>query len=151
VVEVTTDAQWQTLCAIIGRKDLAADARLRTLAGRKAHEDMIDRAVEGWTIARDRWQVMQTLQRAGISASVVETLRDQLGYDPRMRREHFQRVAHPSGYEFMVQRLPIRVGGEPPPASPHPSMGADNDYVFGEILGLKQTVIDELIAGGVLT
>ena len=51
----------------------------------------------------------------------------------------------------MVQRLPIRLYGQPTPASPHPSLGADNDYVFAEILGLKQAAIDELIADGVLT
>jgi benzylsuccinate CoA-transferase BbsF subunit len=149
-IEVTTDALWLRLSSLIGRDDLAADPRLGTLAGRKAHEDELDRALGAWTATRDRWAVMEQLQAAGIAAGVVQTIRDQLERDPRLGREHFQRVTHPAGYEFTVHRLPIRVNGEAPPATPHPAMGADNDYVFGEILGLPRREIEALTADGVL-
>jgi benzylsuccinate CoA-transferase BbsF subunit len=149
-IEVTGDEQWRRLCALIGRDDLVADPRLATLAGRKAHEDAVDGAIEAWTATRDRWAVMERLQAAGIAAGVVQTIQDQLERDPRLGREHFQCVRHPAGYEFTVHRLPIRVNGEPPPASPHPSIGADNDHVFGEILGLPRREIESLIADGVL-
>ncbi len=137
VVEITSDDEWQALCRIMERPDLAADERLQTLAGRKAHEDMIDGELERWTSQRDRWEIMETLQSAGIAAGVVQTLQDMLEHDTHMAQEHYQKVEHPSGYEFTVHRLPMRIDGIAPEASHHPSMGADDDYVLGELLGLR--------------
>src|SRR6266536_1637619 len=48
-IAVTTDDAWRALCAVMGRADLAADSRLATAAGRKAHEDEIDALVDAWT------------------------------------------------------------------------------------------------------
>ena len=119
------------------RPDLAADERLQTLAGRKAHEDLIDIELERWTSQRDRWEIMEVLQSGGIAAGVVQTLQDMLEHDTHMAQEHYQKVEHPSGYEFTVHRLPMRINGIAPEASYHPSMGADDDYVLGELLGLS--------------
>jgi len=149
-IEVTSDAQWQALCQVLERPDLATDARLATLSGRKAHEDAIDHALEAWTSTRDRRAVMVGLQRVGIPAGVVQTLQDMLERDERLRTEHFQRVVHPAGYDFTVQRIPIRRNGVPTPASPHPSIGQDNEYVMGELLGLPEVEIDRLYVEGVL-
>lgn len=137
VVEITADDEWQALCRIMERPDLAADERLQTLAGRKAHEDLIDIELERWTSQRDRWEIMEVLQSGGIAAGVVQTLQDMLEHDTHMAQEHYQKVEHPSGYEFTVHRLPMRINGIAPEASHHPSMGGDDDYVLGELLGLR--------------
>ena len=149
-IEVPSDAQWQALCRVINRLDLVTDVRLATLAGRKAHEDVIDQALTAWTSTRDRRDVMAALQRAGIPAGVVQTLKDMLEEDERLRTEHFQAVVHPAGYEFTVQRIPIRRNGRPTSASPHPSMGQDNEYVLGELLGLPEAEIKRLYIERVL-
>jgi crotonobetainyl-CoA:carnitine CoA-transferase CaiB-like acyl-CoA transferase len=93
---------------------------------------------------------MRVLQQAGIAAGPVETLKDMLESDPHLSSEHYQQVRHPSGYVFTTHRLPIRVNGRPAPVSAHPSMGADNPYVFGELLGMSSTEIAALTAEGVL-
>ena len=134
-IEVTSDAQWVDLCNLMGRPDLAASQQLRTLDGRKTHEVLVSREVETWTSQRDRWEIMDTLQSAGIPAGVVQNLQDLLEHDHHMANEHYQPVKHPSGYEFMVHRLPIRVNGQAPDASHHPSIGEHNAYVYRDILG----------------
>ena len=134
-IEVTSDDQWLDLCRLIERPDLEASQHLRTLEGRKAHEDEVEREVESWTSQRDRWDAMAALQGAGIAAGVVENIRDALEHDQRMGQEHFQPVHHPSGYDRMVHRVPIRVDGQPTMASHHPSIGEHNAYVYGEVLG----------------
>ena len=91
--------------------------------------------MESWTSKRDRWEVMETLQSAGIAAGVVQNIQDALEHDQHMANEHFQPVKHPSGYEFMVHRLPIRVNGRATEASHHPSIGEHNARVYQEILG----------------
>ena len=134
-IEVTSDSQWLDLCSLMQRPDLAASQQLRTLDGRKTHEGLVNREVETWTSQKDRWEIMECLQAAGIPAGVVQDLQDLLEHDQHMAHEHFQPVKHPSGYEFMVHRLPIRVDGQAPRASHHPSLGEHNAYVYQQILG----------------
>ena len=138
VVEVTSDAQWLTLCHLMERPDLAESQQLQTLHGRKAHEELVNREVESWTTQRDRWETMESLQRVGIPAGVVQDLQDMLDHDQHMAHEHYQKVNHPSGYEFTLHRVPIRVDGQAPEVSRHPSMGEHNAYVFQEVLGNRQ-------------
>jgi benzylsuccinate CoA-transferase BbsF subunit len=134
-IEATSDSQWQDLCRAMERPDLASSQELQTLAGRKSQEDLVEREMESWTSKRDRWEVMETLQSAGIAAGVVQNIQDALEHDQHMANEHFQPVKHPSGYEFMVHRLPIRVNGRATEASHHPSIGEHNARVYQEILG----------------
>ena len=142
VVEVTSDSQWLTLCELMERPDLAASPHLLTLEGRKTHEELVNLEVGKWTSQRDRWETMESLQRVGIPAGVVQNLPDVLEHDQHMAREHYQKVEHPSGYEFTIHRVPIRVDGRAPEASRHPSLGEHNSYVFREVLGDRHADTD---------
>ena len=53
VVAVSSDAMWPKLAALLGRADWAADAKLKTAAGRRAIESEIEAAIAAWTSARD--------------------------------------------------------------------------------------------------
>jgi crotonobetainyl-CoA:carnitine CoA-transferase CaiB-like acyl-CoA transferase len=75
-IAVETDAEWQSLCDLLERPDLAEDRRFATHAARKAHEDEVDAIVSAWTRDQDRWELAARLQQSGIAAAPVENLRD---------------------------------------------------------------------------
>ncbi len=64
---VRSDAEWQSLCHIMHRPDLAADPSLASAEGRRAEEDRIEVAIRHWTSTVRPDLAMVTLQAAGIA------------------------------------------------------------------------------------
>lgn len=85
---VRNDAEWQTLCRVIGRPDLADDPAFATLAGRQARRHDLRPVIEAWTGTRPAEAAAAELQAAGIPAAPSNTARDLLG-DPHLRARRF--------------------------------------------------------------
>ena len=69
-----SDAQWQRLCALLARPDLADDSRTRTPAARLAHPDVVDGAVEGWTATQATEDCVRVLSDAQIACGAVASI-----------------------------------------------------------------------------
>ena len=89
-IAVDTDAQWRALCTTIDRSDLAEAENLSQVEGRLNAHDEIDAAISAWTQTRDRFDVMQTLQAAGVPAGVVQRSSDLIN-DAQYKHRHFYR------------------------------------------------------------
>ncbi len=147
---VQTDEQWQACVAEIGSPDWARDARFRTAAGRKAHEDDLDRLMTEFTKNEDRYELMHRLQKQGIPAGVVQTAADRYLRDPQLKeRGAFVPLPHSEigtwpieGFPAKFHTMPVEVGGLPGRAAP--CMGEDNDAVYRDVLGLTPETIAQL-------
>jgi benzylsuccinate CoA-transferase BbsF subunit len=143
-VAVTSDAQWQSLCAAMEQPDLAQDGRYAARAGRKAHEAALDAALTAWCAPRERWDVTTVLQAAGVPAYPCMNFRD-VAENPHLQaREFFSRHAHPevgtlphAGLAWKLQRRP---NGIPAPA---PLLGQHTDEVLRNLLGCSEEEIAE--------
>ena len=143
-IAVSTDAQWRALCEAMGRADLADDPRFATLPGRHHNQDEIDGHIEAWTRERGHYEVMHTLQQAGIAAGPMLTP-SQLLSDPHLEARGFFEVldraevgGHPyPGPAFKLSKTPGRL------RRPAPLLGEHNDYVLRALLGMPD---DELRA-----
>ena len=150
-IAVTSDAEWNALCAVMERPDLARDARLRDAAGRRAHANLLDDLVGAWSATREASSVEAALQARAVPAHVVQTSRD-LVRDPQLvHRGHFVTVGHPmggttvvEGSRFVLSRTPAVV------AEAAPSYGRDNEMVLREILGYDDDAITALVEAGAL-
>ncbi|MCU1501568.1 MAG: L-carnitine dehydratase/bile acid-inducible protein, partial [Ilumatobacteraceae bacterium] len=60
------DADFAALASVIGRPELATDARFATFAARKQHEDEVEAAVSAWTSTRSRAEAAAELTAAGV-------------------------------------------------------------------------------------
>ena len=150
-IAVGSEAEWQALCAVIGRPELASDARFATAEARREHEDALDEALAAWTGERDAWEVMHTLQQAGVMAGVVEDLEDMTTRDPWMPGRHLV----PLGREdedlvFTTHEQPIRMDGETPPLRTSPRWGEHNEQVLRGELGLSEDEYFALVAERVI-
>lgn len=151
-IAVTGDDAWRALCAAIGRADLAADPRLATAGGRKAHEDAIDDAVEAWTRERDAHALMEALQARGVAAGAVQDARDLVDGDPHLRaRGYWETVEHPVIGAFPHEGVVARLAGTPGRVwHPAPTLGQHTRAILGELLGLDEAEITRHEKEGVL-
>jgi crotonobetainyl-CoA:carnitine CoA-transferase CaiB-like acyl-CoA transferase len=152
VIACFSDEQWSALHRALGDPDWARDQRFATLAGRKEHEDELERRIEAWTSQRSPEEVMETLQPAGVPAAVVQNARDCLESDPHLRqREYYVYLDHPEagrtaydGPGFRLSKTPAQY------RTPAPCLGEHTQQVCKEILGLSDEEIADLMVEQVL-
>lgn len=145
-IAVTNEAEWQALCRVIERPDLAAVPGFATAAGRRAHQDDIDVAITAWTKDQDDYEAMRRLQQAGVPAGpFLEPSR--LFHDPHLRQGgYFTRLRTHDGTWRDLPGIGWRFDGGPAPyMALAPVLGQDNDYVYREILGLSEAEIAQLV------
>ena len=141
-IAVTTDDEWQSLCEIIGRQDLAAD----DAQGRRRRQREVDAAITDWTQQRDDYEAMHILQNAGISAAPY--LNPQRVFtDPQLREgDFFSTHTAGDGKPHDLPALGWRFEGGPGPRiTAAPVLGQHNDYVYGKLLGLSDEEVARLI------
>lgn len=152
VVTVRGDADWQALCSVIDRADLAADVALASVAGRHAARDRIDAAMTAWLADRTPIKAMDALQASGVPAGAMLRVSELPDFSYYRDRGLFRTEAHPYLPEQLVaENAPIRSMRLPdPPARPAPVMGEHTVEIAREWLGLDEDEIADLIARGVL-
>lgn len=141
-----SDEEFGALCGAIGKAALFSDARFATIAERKANEDALDAEIEAWTSERDPFDAMEKLQAAGVAA-----------YPPLVNQEVME-SPQLAARDFWVEHEHLEVGvrrhagipwhfSETPLAVKRaaPVMGQDNEYVFGELLGMGSDEIAGLV------
>ena len=151
-IAVGNETEWRALCAAMGQPSMADDARFRDAASRKRNETELDRIISAWTSQRDRWEITELLQSAGVAAIPTYTNQD-VANDHHMRERGFLlELPHPeigaythAGVPWTMSRTPSKV------RAPAPCLGADTDYVLGEILGYSPARIAELRGSGIIS
>lgn len=140
-----SEDEWRALCAAMGKRELADDPRFNTLAARKANEDDLEAIIEEWTSSRDPFQVTRDLQAVGVAAFPPLMNREVLE-DPHMNeRNFFVEKEHPEVGVRKHAGIPWKFSGTPLEVQrAAPVLGQDNDYVYGELLGMSAAEIEEL-------
>lgn len=152
VVSVEDDDQWRSLCAVIGRADLRADARLADAAGRRAHRDLVDAAVTAWTAETPPREAMERLQAAGVPAGMMQRVTEYPG-DPQLTARGFLREMRQPyiGHALRTENAPATFRGvADPELRPAPLAGEHTRMVSAKLLGLAESEIQALIEAGVL-
>lgn len=145
IIACASDDEWRSMVNLIGKSSWAADPRFATACGRKEHHEELDQNVAQWTRKYTPRQVFRLLQEAGIAAGIPSSGED-LYYDLHLRaRGHIvETEAEPWG-KMAHHGLPgIPSLSAASAARPAPWIGANNDQVFGQILGLSPEKIVEL-------
>lgn len=147
---VQNDAQWQALCGVIAREDLAAAPDLATTAGRLAHAALLDEALAVWTRGQEKRAAMEALLAVGLPAGAVQDNTETL-IDPQLRARGFWQELdrawvgrHPhAGMGITVD------GAAPPLVRPAPTLGQHTEEVLRDLLGLAPAEISALAAARV--
>lgn len=150
-IAVEGDAQWRTICDLMDRPALAADARFATAAGRLASQDELDEIVASWTRGRDAREVEALLQARGVAATAVESSSDLSDDEQLRRRGLLVDVEHDVHGTIPVEGSRLRLSDTPAAIErAAPTFGRDNHFVLHELLGYSEERIAELVAAGAL-
>jgi crotonobetainyl-CoA:carnitine CoA-transferase CaiB-like acyl-CoA transferase len=148
--------EWQALVKVAGHPEWKDDDRFATLAARLANQDALDAAVSRWTATQDAHQAMHHLQAAGVPAGVCQTAEDRCEGDPQLAALGWlTEVTGTKIGTWPVAEVPVHMSATPafvggPTDRGAPCYGEDNEYVYGELLGLTTKEIGELIDDGVI-
>ncbi len=150
-IAVFNDQEWQALCGVMGQPALARDARFATHASRLRNLDALDAVIAQWTRSQDAQGLMERLQRAGVRAAKVYRI-DELLEDPNLKHQRFFReIPHEKKGKALATGLPIELTETP--GAVHrsgPPWGADNEYIFREVIGLSASEFDALARAGAI-
>ena len=149
-LSVSTDAEWQALCATLGHEEAAADPRFATFDSRKRHERELDETVAAWTLTEEPFALAERLQAAGVSAGVVQRAQD-LFADPQLQhRRFFKRVDHPEIGNHAIHGQSFRISGvEAGPVRSSPLLGEHTLDICRDVLEMSEDDIAEYAARGV--
>ncbi|MEM7321548.1 MAG: CoA transferase [Actinomycetota bacterium] len=143
-----TDDQWRALCSVMDLDDELAGLDRQ---GRKDREVEIEELIGGWTGSRERADIQQALQDAGVACHQVQDSVD-LASDPQLaHREHFVNGEHAEhgeipveGPRFHLSRTPANV------TKAGPTIGEHTFDVLLGVLGYDDEKLSELVVAGVL-
>ena len=147
-IAVSSDEEWQRFAKAIGRPSWTRADSFVDSFGRWQNQEELDRLVEEWTIRHDRYEVTDTLQKAGVTAGPVLIGRELLS-DPHIKeRGVFQMVERSivGMHPYAIPTAPMRFSKAPIKIRrPSPLVGEHNDYVLGELLGMSKQEIQSLV------
>lgn len=148
---VISNRQWAALTDALGRPDLRTDARFATNADRAANVEQVNAVISDWAAERRRADVVATLRAAHVPVAAVRDI-DEVVNDPdSLRRGSIQWLDHPDLGRVPLPHSPIRWhDSELRVLEPSRPLGADNDTVYGELLGLDAGALAELSDRGVI-
>jgi crotonobetainyl-CoA:carnitine CoA-transferase CaiB-like acyl-CoA transferase len=132
-----SDAEFVALARLLGKPGLAGEQPFATAAARRANAEVLGPMISCWTHARRADEAAEALQSAGIAAYPIVTISG-LFSDPQLLTRRQWRVRrHPEIGDqaycfpgFDLQSAPGDI------VSAAPCLGADNDFVFRELLGV---------------
>jgi benzylsuccinate CoA-transferase BbsF subunit len=151
VIAVSSEDEWTALGQVLGHPAWMKEDKFSTVSGRKEHYEELDAKLEEWTTEQTSEEVVRLLQAAGIAAGVVQNAED-LARDPHLAANRFFWSAeHPVLGKVFSDRSPIRMKGmEAIQWKAAPLLGADNRYVFRDLLGFSEDEFLSYVERGVI-
>ena len=152
VIAAVNDRQWQGLCEVMGREELASHPDFIDGTARAAQRVEANDAIRGWLATEsDRDDVVEKLEAARVPCAPVLSLAEAAEH-PFLHEEGALRwVDDDKIGQVLVPGMPIRFSEYPEdlPLAAR-SLGADNRYVACELAGRSAADYDDLVAAGVL-
>ena len=148
---VRSDAEWHALAGALGQ-DPVSDPRFVSVEGRRRHRQALDELVSGWLAGCDADATAASLQQAGVCAHVSWDMQD-VAKDPHLRaRGALVEVRAPDIPQRLAVGTPARFSRTQDVGIRRltPALGQDEDYVFGELLGLGRVQRADLEERGVI-
>ena len=145
------DADWRALAGALD-EPWAADARFGDLEGRVAARAELDRGIAAWAAGRPARAIEEQLRAAGVPCAKVAEQAERIDADPATQRWGlWPSVRHTEIGDVRVDGMPVHLSETDwVIARGGPCLGEDNRFVFGELLGLADSEIDELAAAGAI-
>ena len=144
------DSIFKRLMCCAGRDDLANDSRLAGNSGRVEHEYEIDDAISAWTSALTESEVLQALQQADVPSGPIYSVVDMFDDPHYKERGLFEEIDHVEG-KLTVPAIHPKLSDTPGRTdSGGPELGAHNEEILRDLLGMESEQIEQLKSAQVI-
>ena len=152
VIAANKDSLFVRLAEVMGRPELADDPRFATHDARTENREACEGEVSAWAEKFDAQEIDRLLAEAGVPVARVNTVAELVEDEQLRGRDMLLRVEDPTigpylapGVTPKLLTTPGRLTWSGPVA-----MGAHNDEVYGELLGLSAAEREELREKGLI-
>ena len=152
MIGANKDSLWQRLAAAMGKPELGHDARFATHIARGENQNEIDALINAWTCTLTVDEVEALMTEFSVPAGRVYRAPDMIS-DPHFKaREAIIEVETERFGPLKMQSVFPKLSATPGSVRrPAPSVvGQHNAEIYGELLGLTATQLDQLTAQGVI-
>ena len=152
VLALHVGAFWRNFCHAIGREDLIADARFRTVKDRHANRVELERQITDIMLTKTVAEWQRILDAADVPHGPVNSIGQALNQPIVRERGFVKELRHPTAGTVKVIGNPLRFEGkyEDSRLEPPPLLGEHTREVLGSLIGLSDTEIERLIAEKVI-
>ncbi len=150
IIGANGDSIFKRLCEKMDRPDMAQDARFASNAGRVENEEEIDAVIAGWTGSMDSSTALSLLEEARVPSGPIYSVADMMVNEHFKARGLFEEV-DVNGKKLKIPAMVPKLSETPGRTDwAGPEVGAFNQEVYGDLLGLSADEIAELEKQGVL-
>jgi crotonobetainyl-CoA:carnitine CoA-transferase CaiB-like acyl-CoA transferase len=146
-IGIETDGQWRRFVREIGRPDLLGNGTFASMRGRLENQLELDRLIEEWTGRRDKFEIMETLQKLRIPAGAVLNMKE-VNLNSHLKKRgffHLIDLGKGIGQRPMPSQMPAKFRGfRKPVLKRAPHFGEDTEYVLGSLLGMSEQGLERL-------
>ncbi len=145
------EGHWHALVKAIGQPELIDNEKFQTMHKRAESMQEVDAIVTAWTSVRDKLDVLDILQAAGVPTAAVRNVEELLNDSHLHERGMLRDVQHPLLGNIALPNSPINVAfGQVHEPALAPELGAQNLEVYGGLLGLSPEECAKLGEEGVI-
>ncbi len=150
IIGANGDSIFKRLCKKIGRPDMAGDPRFADNAGRVRFEQEIDAAITAWTGSLDSSVALSLLDEASVPSGPIYSVADMMVNEHFIDRGLFEEV-NVNGKHLKIPAMVPKLSETPGRTDwPGPEVGAFNQAVYTDLLGLSVQEIAKLEEQGIL-
>jgi crotonobetainyl-CoA:carnitine CoA-transferase CaiB-like acyl-CoA transferase len=142
---------FRRFCQALNREDWLQDSRFQPLRGREEFGDELDAMVAVELAPRKVAEVVLLMERAGVPCGPVQSI-PQIIVDPQVKaRQMIVELEHPVMGKIPVPGVVVKMSGSPGAIrTAPPVLGANNEEVYGSILGYAAADIEAMKTEGII-
>ncbi len=133
---------WEPLMKVIGRLDLIDDPEWSTPEARLTKLDDCFDLIEGWTITKNKFEVMEILNAVNVPCGPILSMKE-LAEEPSLRATGtVVEVDHPERGKYLTVGNPIKLSDSPTEVKRSPLLGEHTEEILRDIVGLDGQEIE---------
>ena len=145
------DSVWKRMARMMGREELADDPKYATHISRGENQAELDDLISAWTRTLSSESLLDMCEENGVPAGNIYRAPEMLEDQHFQAREALVEVDHPRYENFVMQNVAPKLSKTPGHVETvGPELGAHNEAIYGELLGMDSETMSDLEQRGII-